>query len=74
MYIRSGRLLGAMTVMLDFIVDTDSTHYPQTLDKCTTCVVAYTAEVQLGIMLTAYNKSPETIAASVMLVKIIDID
>lgn len=28
MYIRSGRLLGAMTVMMDFIVDTDSNNYP----------------------------------------------
>ncbi|CAD8211083.1 unnamed protein product [Paramecium octaurelia] len=74
MYIRSGRLLGSMTVMLDFIVDTESSNYPNNKNNCESCVIAYTAEVQLGLMLTLYNKSPELFAASVMLVKIIDID
>ncbi|CAD8124876.1 unnamed protein product [Paramecium sonneborni] len=73
MYIRSGRLLGAMTVMMDFIVDTDSNNYPNK-GECQSCVIAYTAEVQLGIMVTLYNKSPRLFSASVMLVKIIDID
>lgn len=45
MYIRSGRLLGAMTVMMDFIVDTDSKSYPTSKSDCESCVIAYTAEV-----------------------------
>ncbi|CAD8210739.1 unnamed protein product [Paramecium pentaurelia] len=74
MYIRSGRLLGAMTVMMDFIVDTNSSNYPNNKSDCESCVIAYTAEVELGVMVTLYNKSPQLFAASVMLVKIIDID
>ena len=45
MYIRSGRLLGAMTVMMDFIVDIDSNNYPKKTGECESCVIAYTAEV-----------------------------
>lgn len=63
-----------MTVMLDFIVDTESNNYPGDKADCKSCVIAYTAEVQLSVKATLYNKSPELFAASVMLVKIIDID
>lgn len=45
MYIRSGRLLGSMTVMMDFIVDTNSSNYPSKNADCESCVIAYTAEV-----------------------------
>lgn len=58
MYIRSGRLLGAMTVMMDFIVDTNSSNYPNNKSDCESCVIAYTAEVELGVMVTLFNKSP----------------
>lgn len=55
MYIRSGRILGAITVMMDFIVDTDSSNYPS--KDCPNCIVAYTAEVKLGVMATIFNEN-----------------
>lgn len=59
-YIRSGRILGALSLMAEFIVDKDSSNYPQPLEECTECVTALAAEIDLGLMATLYNLNQTT--------------
>ena len=52
---RSGRLLGFLELNIDFVVDTDSSQYPQKLADCTTCVSAHVCNGKLGLMVTLFN-------------------
>lgn len=69
LYVRNGRILGAMSLMVDFFVDLDSSQYPQKnrLD-CTDCVLALTAELQMGLMMTLYNLDESNIGGQVYLI------
>lgn len=46
LYFRSGRIVGAITFRMAFIVDTDGSLYPQkNITECSTCVSAYVTDV-----------------------------
>lgn len=66
---RGGRLVGEITLLLEFFVDMDSSKYPiEGLDGCMSCERALSLNTTLLLALHAYNKNETSIFANIITV------
>ena len=63
---RSGRLVGEVSLILDFYVDKDSSHYPSGLENCTSCELALSLNATMLLAVHADNQNESLIYANII--------
>jgi len=74
-FIRDGRIVAKLALLMDFYVDTDSSNYPgEGLKNCTTCVKAVSLNATALAAFTLFKFNETTLGVKIMNVGIVKLD